>query len=62
MDRIRLIITNKDLPNYKFDDVYASHNEALVAVNRTVGYHDQSSELVVILKREPIPTSRGKGN
>lgn len=52
LDRIRLVITNKDLPNYKFDDVYASHGEALVAVNRTVHYHEHSSELMIKLTRE----------
>ena len=61
MDRTRLTIFDKDLPTYKFDDVYPTPHEALVAVNRTVSYHDKSSELVIVIKRETFSPERGNG-
>ena len=49
----RLLITDKDLPTWKFDDVYYSIEEAIVAIGRTISFHNKSQEInISITKKE----------
>ena len=51
MDKIKLNITNDDLPTYKFEDYYPSFIEAMSAIGRTVEHHKDSSKLTITLEK-----------
>lgn len=51
MDKVKLNITNQDLPNYKFEDFYPSFIEAMGAIGRTVEHHKDSSKLNITLEK-----------
>ena len=51
MDKIKLNITNDDLPTYKFEDYYPDFIQAMGAIGRTVEHHKDSSKLIITLEK-----------
>lgn len=51
MDKIKLNITNKDLPNYKFEDYYPSFIKCMSAIGRTSEHHSDSNRINISLEK-----------
>ena len=51
MDKIKLNITNKDLPNYKFEDHYPTFIDCMSAIGRTLEHHKDSSKINISMEK-----------